>query len=230
MGGERRYTEKEFALILRKAAELQEGGRETHASALTLEEIGQVAAEAGIDPHFVELAARQIPALHERRGHALVGAPWRWEYGHLVDGEVPEQEMGRLVDAIRSVMLKPGEVGEVFGALEWRWNDDLGPVLVRITPRAGKTTVQVTGDRGTESGLILGLGAVTGGFVGAALMAAGLGLEGASEVVPALFASGGLSYMGGRALWRHMSSRWERRLRGLADRLREVVEASGRRP
>ena len=57
----RRYTEEEFALILRKASEIQESpgeGPGRHpGQGLTLEEIQSIAAEAGIDPQAVSRAA-----------------------------------------------------------------------------------------------------------------------------------------------------------------------------
>lgn len=64
----RRYSEEEFALILRKASEIQlsEGrpkGTPEAGSGLTLQEIRSIASEAGIDPEAVTRAASVLGAL-----------------------------------------------------------------------------------------------------------------------------------------------------------------------
>jgi hypothetical protein len=53
------FSDREIAMILQKAAELQEerGGR---VSGLSLEELRQVASEAGIEPHLVEDAVKEL--------------------------------------------------------------------------------------------------------------------------------------------------------------------------
>ena len=59
----RAYTDREFALILSRAAELtgpsDAVGRPS--AGFSLEEVKAIAAEAGLDPVLVERAARQIP-------------------------------------------------------------------------------------------------------------------------------------------------------------------------
>ena len=54
----RRYTDREMALILKRAAELQEHGPSTgtREQSHTLSELEQIAAEVGIDPRYVVVA------------------------------------------------------------------------------------------------------------------------------------------------------------------------------
>ena len=75
---QRRYSEEEFALILRKASEIQEspkgGGRKGGGPGLTIEEIRSIASEAGIDPHAVSRAAARLGTLEWEEKSGLAGA------------------------------------------------------------------------------------------------------------------------------------------------------------
>lgn len=58
---ERRYSESEFALIIHRALELQEGPVASGSGeGLSLEEIKGVARELGLDPMVVERATRRL--------------------------------------------------------------------------------------------------------------------------------------------------------------------------
>ena len=58
------YSDEEFALILRKAAELanRSEGPDAATAGLTLTEIKSAALQVGIDPTLVERAARMLAA------------------------------------------------------------------------------------------------------------------------------------------------------------------------
>ena len=226
----RRFDEEEFGLILRRAAELQERGPEAVARhrGVTLEEMRQIAAEVGIDPVFVDRAVAQLPERWEEDRNVLVGAPYGWHLRRVVDGRVPEAELGRLLDAMRGVMKQKGEVAEVFGALEWSYDDELGPVLVRIVP-GDETRVEVSARRGGEAGLLYGVGVTAGTLAGGAALAEAVGLQGA-ELAAAFVATGLGSWLSVRAVWHHLSARWERRLRALADRVAGAAEEAARSP
>lgn len=225
----RRFDEEEFGLILRRAAELQERGPEAVARhrGVTLEEMRQIAAEVGIDPVFVDRAVAQLPERWEEDRNVLVGAPYGWHLRRVVDGRVPEAELGRLLDAMRAVMKQKGEVAEVFGALEWSHDDELGPVLVRISPADGETHVEVSARRGGEAGLLYGVGVTAGTLAGGAALAEAVGLHGAG-LAAAFVATGLGSWMSVRAVWHHLSARWERKLRALADRVAGAAEEAAR--
>ena len=59
--GGRRYSDEEFALILRRASEISEVGDARPGGGLSLSEIQQIAGEAGIDPTAVARAAAGLP-------------------------------------------------------------------------------------------------------------------------------------------------------------------------
>ncbi len=74
---ERRYSENEFALILRKAFELQErqpgAGLTDPADGLTLEDIKAVAGEVGLDPALVDRAVADLPTTTTSVGTRMRG-------------------------------------------------------------------------------------------------------------------------------------------------------------
>ena len=228
MGSElerRRFTDQEFALILRRAQELQdggaEGGRAGSRAGLSLAEIRQIAGEVGIDARYVELAAENLPVTSTPAG-ALIGAPWQWEVTRVVGGELPEAEKGRVLDAIRSVMKEKGELETAYGRVEWTYDDQLGPLLVRVVPDRGETRVEVSALRSGEAGLAYILPTALGGMIGGAALA---GLFGVAEggAAPFMVGMAGVSFAAARVFWRARAASWERKVALLAERVTEAV-------
>ncbi len=119
----RRYSDEETALILRRAAELQEpDGNSRSAAGFTLAEIQQIAAEAGIDPACVTEAAALISVQEPDRWARIVGAPTRFRYERTVSGELPDPAWAALVQEIRQAMRKPGQVSAMYLA---RWSGSM---------------------------------------------------------------------------------------------------------
>ena len=120
----RRYTEEEFALILRKAAELQPSdSREPgqgRVSGLTMEEMRSIAQEAGLDPEAVTRAASLLGALEWEEGEGLAvavfGGPSKYHLKFEIPGHLPSDELGRILAEIRRTWEHQGEVTEVLGA------------------------------------------------------------------------------------------------------------------
>jgi hypothetical protein len=224
--GARRFGDEEIRAILGRAAELQErsyGVARDPERGLTLDELRQVAEEAGIDPMFVDLAARDVDAPVERRGSALAGGTYQWHFRTSMPGEVQDSDRDRIVHAIRSIMGQKGEITDVYGRMEWSFDDSLGPVIVGVSARNGRTEIDVTAARGQEVGLLHGMGVPMGGIGGGVSLAAAIGLSG-TAVLPLVAAAAGLSYGVIRAGWSARSRWWERRLRRLVDRITSVVQ------
>ena len=83
---ERHYDEREVTRLLRRASELQRESGTAPATGLTLRELEEVAAEAGIDPGALRQAAAELGARAERGG-----------LGRLFSGEPPRILLERLV-------------------------------------------------------------------------------------------------------------------------------------
>lgn len=226
----RHYTDEETALILRRAAELQEP-REGPRSArgLTLAEIQQIACEVGIDPAAVAEAAALVSGGERDRWGRLIGAPTRFRYERTVSGDVPDPAWAALVEEIRQVLGKPGQVGHVPGALEWVHEDENGDsVRVGVTSRAGTTRVELHARRGNEAAMLLMLPATAGVLL--AMLGGGLsGLEAGPELWTAMGGGAGGGLALGWAGWKQLSARWERRLSTLVARLARVAGQAGER-
>lgn len=77
------YNDEEFALILRKAAELENRAKLAAPSSagLTLTEMKAAAAQVGFDPALVERAARLLAdRVNASPTERLIGGPFRHEY------------------------------------------------------------------------------------------------------------------------------------------------------
>ncbi len=225
----RQFTDEEVARILRSASELQErsasgsggsgvgGGR-----GLTLEDLRQVAAEVGIDPRYVELAADRVHGPAEREHSPLIGTAYSWAIHRTVPGEVPEEDRDRIVRAIRGVIGQKGEIEDVYGRMEWSYDDGLGPIMVGVASRDGTTEIDVTGRRGGEAGLVFGMGVPMGGMALGGLLGGGLlGLE-KPGVLLTMLVMAVVVYGGLRFVWRFVEAFWEDRLQRLTD----AVEAA----
>lgn len=222
----RQFGDDEVQRILQKAAELQEESSHGASSApggLTLDELRQVAVEAGIDPRFVDQAATIEAAPLHTRGEGWAGAPYNWEVQATVPGEIRDGDRERILHAVRSVMGQKGELDYVFGRMEWSFNDGVGPVIIGLSSRDGRTEATVHAARIQEAQLYHILGVPFGGIFGGAIVAKTLGLSGA-VVLPLIGAISigvyGLMRMG----WKARSRWWERRVREILDRIMTIVQ------
>ena len=228
----RRYTEEEFALILRKASEIQDspkgGGKGSAGSGLTLEEVQSIATEAGMDPQAVSRAAALLGAMEweERSGLAaiLFGAPGKFHMDFEVPGKLPPEELGRVLELIRRTAEHQGEAAEVLGGVEWKTVGELSAINVNITPRGDATSIQIVGDRS-------GAGAVTFTFpmAGAAILVGALGaaFEPTSTVGIVSLISGvlGSGFLVARTLWVTGGRRFHKKLSRLMDVVSTGVQA-----
>lgn len=225
----RTFDEAEVARILKTAAELHESSGAVvprPGRGLSLEDLREVAEEAGIDPRFVDIAVSREGGAVQRGSAWGRGAPSRWLVSSEVPVELTEDERRRLVPALRSIMDHEGEVNEVLGRLEWRHNgDELGAVTVSVGSADGTTDIDVSANRNGEVGLMFGLGVPFGGLLGGAGIVDLLGLADTGPItLVAALAMGGVSWAALRFGWRFRSRWWERRLQEKAVRLSEAVE------
>ncbi len=227
----RRYSEKEFALILRKASEIQEAPGDPRGrgsgGGFTLEEIRSIAGEAGIDPKAVSRAAALLGALEgtEKPGvaAAIVGGPAIYHLDFEVEGQLPPEEMGRILEVIRKEAAHQGTAAEVLGGMEWKTVGDVSGISVNISPRGDSTSIQIVGDRSGVAAL-----SVFFSILGPAFASGVLGsiLEpttavGIISMVGGLLAGGLLS---GRTLWVWRGRRFHAKLSRLMERLAGEVE------
>ncbi len=178
---EPRFSEDEVRRILSRAAALQEAeGGPADSRAMTLAEIEQVAAEAGIDRALVRRAATELPAARRTPApapHPLVGAPTRIVEEREVPGTVPQDVHDRILDRVQDVVGVPGQINSTPTLLTWSAqlpNVAQRSVMVKVSSRDGRTRVRVEEN----------LGMLVGGYFGGLL--GGLGGGGLGVVLPAV--------------------------------------------
>ena len=233
----RRYSEEEFALILRKASEIQEspkgGGRKGGGSGLPIEEIRSIASEAGIDPLAVSRAAALLGTLEweEKSGlaAAIFGGPGKYHLDFEIPGRLPPEELGRILELIRRSAEHQGEAAEVLGGVEWKTVGELSAINVNITPRGDSTSIQIVGDRAGAGALTF-----TGPMAVAAVLVGALGAAfeptsavGIVSLVGGLLGSG---FLFGRTMWVASGKKFHRKLSRLMDTLSQGVETAALPP
>lgn len=228
----RRYSDEELALIVRRASELQDRAGEADGAprldgtvfpspneGLTLEAVREIAEGVGLESRFVDEAAASLPLDLKRSGlDRLMGGPIFQQVRSTLEGELAESARADFVDLIRQQAGHDGEVREVLGAVEWRSVGRMTRTTVALDPGEGSVTVRVREDAS-------GLAAFTWiGSIAAGLVAGGIvidTLQPASVLaVGAILAAGGLAGAGvARSIW----SRATRGLRHRAERLRDEI-------
>ena len=222
---QRTYSEAEFALILRKAAELEHRqeapGRPT--GGLTLAQIKAAASEAGIDPALIERAARLLPAASSASlAERLIGGPAR----HGTDSHFPvtldEAGAARLLAAVELGAGQPGSGTASGMGMVWHARDEGEPFSVTARPAEGGTSVAVRLDRRDTMASVQVMALI--GFVGATTA----GFVVASQAAPELGVAAAISGMGGivaiaRAYWVSSTRRARERVSGMMEAVGRAV-------
>jgi hypothetical protein len=226
-GYSRRYSEREFAMILRKASELQETGDHPPRASegLSLPEIQQIAEEAGIDPGLIARAA----GLVDQGGDGVRGSLW---FGpsptlHLnawLDGELSTEDLSRMMDLIRYEVTQPGTVHEVLGSVMWKSESTETGLEVRFTPRDGRTHIEVLSDHRVIRTAFYVAGGMAG-FLATMVTLKVLGLPKPIMFFGGLGVGPVLGMLGSRALW----SAYAKRLSTSVAKLIGVLEEDAER-
>lgn len=223
---ERRYSEEEFALVLRMASEEPETPDEKDVQeltparkGLTLAQIREIASEVGIDPDRVSRAAARLPQARESGLARLLGGPPLVSLERVVKGEASEADLRRIAEVLRREVGAPGKAREVLGSLEWKGNNTTATTIISAsaTPRDGSTVLQASADSsGALLAIIAAAGLPTLGVVALTLVKlvfgetdAGIVLGLLSGLPPAALVS--------RSLWKRTTEAWRDRLLKIMD-------------
>jgi hypothetical protein len=213
------FSDREIAMILQKAAELQEerGGR---VSGLSLEELRQVASEAGIEPHLVEDAVKELrrqaqpadpPRRKSRKGQT------RWEQSVELPVRLDNEDIRALLAHLEAEFGGHGSVTELSCGTVWthyRLRD--GHTHAAIEERESGTRFHLAIDRGSRRKFLRRVGGMIGGVLfGMAGMATGEP-EGFMALGMLGIVAGNLT---GRGAWRLLAPRWAGRLDRLVSTL-----------
>jgi hypothetical protein len=232
---ERKFSEEEVALIIKRATELQQTEQvEPEAStALTLTQVEQIAKEAGIDPLLIRRAAQGIDRPSEtNRPSPWVGAPTRLVFERVVDGEIPVEAYEPLVNEMRRTFGDNGIPSVLGRTLAWTTTTTGGrrhargrQIDVSVISRGGVTTIRVEEELRNIAGALFG-GLMGGGAGGTSGISIGIGM-GVFHSAPVagliwVLIAGGF-YTLARTIFGHISEKRERELRELIDRLENQV-------
>jgi hypothetical protein len=217
---ERRFDDREVALILRRAAE-QEGRAAAGAASggLTATELEQVAREAGMDPALVRQAAARLDA----PGAGSLAERWRGGPRELVvervlDGEPRGDAAEAMLAAVRAAAGGALGSAEAVGhGFAWRGQLDGAQTDVAVVPANGRTTVRVRialdgASQSSFAGWFVGAGG-GGAFL---TFAALVNLLGPVALLPA-GAVAGTGYLAARRAFARAQARLAARAEALAD-------------
>lgn len=236
----RRFDEREVALIIRRAGELQQSDATTSdRGGMSLVELEQVAREAGLDPALVRRAAMELDDRPSARSSRLAGAPLRILLERTFQGEISPDEYEGLVAEIRRTMGDTGMVGTLGRTLSWSPSPSGGRngahqrrLAITIAPRNGHTTLRIEESFGQLAGGLFG--GIVGGFGGGmgSGLGMGIGIGALHSAVAATGIIGGvvlLAYGGARGIYTLVVNRRRRELELLRDRLSDqIAHALGR--
>ncbi|HSG50229.1 MAG TPA: hypothetical protein VLA43_20550 [Longimicrobiales bacterium] len=216
---ERRFSEEEFALVLRRATELQargpgQGPALERADGLTLDEMKAIASEVGISSEAVEEAAL---ALRWAGGTPADPLAVKFVLAASVPGRLSDEDRMRVLQAIRDGAMHYGEARETPTGVEWSSaKGETTQLNVSVYTLEGRNEVRVAVDR-TASAVLTHLFPGLGSFFLVVATASSLELSvlgGAALVIGGLGAGLALA----RTIW-HVNSR---RIRA---RARDILEA-----
>ena len=188
--GPRRYGDREVARILKRAAELQRAEPSAaDPEGLTLDELAEIAREAGIHPDLLRRAAAEAAASTPAStlGARLAGAPVTIRLERVVAGELPLDRFEAIVPRIQQATDGPGTASAIGRTLTWssQTNDNTTSQQVLVSSMDGQTLIRweerFTGLAGALFGGIMGgggggIGIGVGGAVGGTLGSTALGV------------------------------------------------------
>ena len=224
----RRYDEKEVALLLRRAAELQRATPSVRdPSGLTLRELEEIAAEAGMDVAMLRQSAAELDAGASPGGASLAarltGGPLRTVLDRTLPGEIPAEAYAELLPVVLTAADLTGHASQVGSTFTWASQDqaNLRQMQVLVSARGGTTRIRIEERYGGLAGAVFGgglggigggIGGALGGSLGGALGSVGLGLG-----IPAVIIA--TTYAGCRTFYRRFVARRRRVLERLLQEL-----------
>lgn len=221
---DRRFTDQEVALVLQRAAEIEE--RRTVSSAmprgLTLRELHEIAREVGLSPDVIDQAVSTLQTGARPRSGFPLAAPLSSKQVRAVPGQLAEHELQRLIQVIESHVDATGTVTEALGTVRWtsvsRGHKFDRTLQVSLSSGQDETQVQVVqrypaGLRAILHFLPGAWGAMIGAAVGASVGVVPIAAIGATVGAAAL----GMGI--GRSIWQTLARRSEREVERVATEL-----------
>jgi hypothetical protein len=223
---ERRFTDQDVAVILRRAVDLdQETGQDARGRGLTLEELQDIAVEVGVDPAMVTRAVAELGTRSPLGNLSLLGDPPVRRGVRAVPGTAEEDTLRELMRIVDREMPVQGAISEALGSVRWHSGTRFLSRQVSIEPSDAETIIRVE-ERFEDRvrAMMQLIPSFYGGMLGFVIGMEQLG--GAAPGIALGLAGGvGVFAVAGR-VWKWVSRRSRTRVEELADQL--SAEASAR--
>lgn len=227
----RLYGDEEIGRILKRATELQHREPTAAPAGVTLDELEEIASEAGIDPTYLRRAALELDTRRGQRGlwSKLLGDEVGLVRETTLPGEVGDDGFEGILATIQATSKEHGQPSLFGRTLTWRAEtaSKTRTVQVVVTSRDGTTHIRVEENLTQMASGIFG-GVMGGGGVGIGI---GVGLPIGIEVLgSALFATlapigvVGLGYVAARSVYRAVVDHRRRALNTLFDGIVQATE------
>lgn len=224
---DRRFTDQEVAIVLQRAAEIEE--RRSDAASphgVTLRELREIAQEVGFRPEVLDEAVAAIQAGARPRSRELLGAPLSSKSVRGVEGHLGEEGLQSLVRVIEEQVEATGTVSQALGTVRWtsipRGHKFDRTMQVSFAVKNEETQIQVVQRYQSAFRAILHfLPGAWGGMIGGGV-AASLGVP----AVPGIAIGVGAIALGvgiGRSVWQVLARRSAREVQRLASEDRKSV-------
>jgi hypothetical protein len=225
--GGRTYDEKEIARLIERASEIQAKAEGSEERSLSLEEVGQIAADLGLSALSLQEAALELESAPVSDTPSLMGAGPVTQ-SRVAEGVFRDEDWGKLLLEIQRASGLTGEISQVGTARVWSHSLGEGPgglnlraTSVTVTPALDHTTIQV---REEYDGAALAYG-LSFFFASLATLMVAHSIPDVSKLAElAIAGSGGLASLGlTRALIVAGVNRQKEKLSKMADRLAQIV-------
>lgn len=227
------YGEKEIGKIIKRATELQhEEPSAPAAGGMSLQELEDIAAEAGIDPTFLRRAALEIDTgmVEVSTWGKFLGEELLLVREITIPGELRDDGFERIVEVIQRGTREHGQPSLLGRTMTWRAETPSKSRTIQITvsSRDGQTTLRLEENLTQFAvGLFAGNTAGVGGGVGIGFgVSFGLNVLG-SALFATLFPLGvvALSFIGSRAIYSAIVKKRRRAMGELFEQVFNEVKA-----
>jgi hypothetical protein len=222
----RRYTDREVALVLRRATEIDEaaGPAADPGGGLSLEDLRHIAREVGISQTAIDQAVATLDG-SARLSTRFAGAPAVRKAAHVVPAALDRDGVAALVATVDEEADGTGSVTEALGSVRWTARDRFKSTRVSITPRDGETAIEVVEKAEPRLRRIFNLLPAAWGPMMAAPLIASMGDP--LGMIGVGLASALAGIVVGRGAWTVVSAASDRRVKRLAGTLADEAARLG---
>jgi len=144
------YGDKEIGRILKRATELQHDEPSAPGTGVTLSELEDIAAVAGIDPRYLRRAAVELDTGHGESSiwTRVIGDELMLVREAVLEGELDDDGFERIVAALQTGSREHGQPSLLGRTLTWRaeTSSKTRTIQVVVSSRGGKTQLRLEED------------------------------------------------------------------------------------